>query len=326
MNHTHRSRALRRAADSGRATGFWLLLFSLVGAPSTGFTENVDCSAEARTRALLERMDDRINSEEGAAGLNDYLDLFSPEVNAWGLYPDGAADIKRVREHYQPVFGNFKDSVLVSEELIIAGDMAAQRYHALFRLSGVFDGVAATDRLTAIRGQTFFRFDENGLIAERWSNHDHAYRMSQLLGESGREKGAALALELNGPPPREAEVLAAINRLKNAFNHIEDPELRRQQVMGLLAPNLVDRNRIIRGLEAFWLAVPDATLAIDSSLSAWSMAALGWRISGSLRDDFKTHKATGRPVHLTGNTIIKFNSDSQIQKLWQGCVRWSDEI
>ena len=205
-------------------------------------------------------MDDRINSEDGASGLNDYLALFSPTVKAWGLYTDGAADIKRVREHYQPVFGNFKDSVLMSEELVVAGNMAAQRYHALFRLDGIFDGITAKDRLTAIRGQTFFRFDETGLIAERWSNHDHAYRLSQLLGENGQVKGEKLARELNGPPPRQAQVLAAVDQLQTSFNRIESPDQRAQLIRDMLAPGYSEGDAVMTKLHEFWSAIPDATL------------------------------------------------------------------
>lgn len=86
----------------------------------------------------------------------------------------------------------------MTEALVVAGPMAAQRYHSLFKLNGTFDGVTYQNKKMAIRGVTFFEFDENDQIKKRWSNHDHAYRMKQILGEEGERKGRLISKKLNG--------------------------------------------------------------------------------------------------------------------------------
>lgn len=274
----------------------------------------------------MQRMDARINDEAGAAGLDAYLALFSPAVRAWGLYEDGPADLARVRQHYTPVFGGFKDSILVSEETIVAGTMAAQRYHALFHLDGVFDGVEAHDRLTAIRGQTFFRFDDGGLIAERWSNHDHAYRMGQLQGERGVAEGRRIGRVLNGAGLDEAGVYAALDAGLDAFNRIHSPAQRRAAIARLLDAGLEgdagSRDALLGRLDAFWRAVPDAVMHLDARLSAWGMGAVRWRIAGSLRGDFEGRAATQQPVSLHGEAIVRFTPAGRIDAVWSGCTHW----
>ena len=157
-----------------------------------------------RTRAAVYHMENSVNlTPTDTAGKRKayeaYMATFSPDVIVHGLVPSGDVDYAGLRRFYAALFGTFRGSVLVSDEMIVAGNMAAQRYHSLGRMTGQFDGVQLDDRLVALRGQTFFKLDEAGRIAERWSNHDHGYRMALTRGPQGRPEGERLARFLTGP-------------------------------------------------------------------------------------------------------------------------------
>lgn len=179
------------------------VLVALVAPLSTLAASGAEWSRlSERTRQQVYRMEASVNHVPADPGgrqqaYEDYMATFSPLVRVHGLVP-GDTDFGGVRRFYAALFGTMRGSVLVSDELIVAGPMAAQRYHAVGRMSGEFDGARLENRLVALRGQTFFHLGDDGRIIERWSNHDHGYRMSQTLGPEGRAKGDQLARELNG--------------------------------------------------------------------------------------------------------------------------------
>ena len=109
-----------------------------------------------------------------------------------------------------------------------------QRYHSLLYLHGEFDGVNADQLPVFLRGQTFFRFDQTGRIIERWSNHDHAFRLQQLKGAEGRIEGEKLAAILNGSGLNENEVRQRIAAMNDAFNYVQSPAERRERVSAIL--------------------------------------------------------------------------------------------
>jgi len=279
----------------------------------------------AATRAALARMDKLINSAAREKAYVDYLAMFHPRVQAWGLYPDGAADLGRIREHYRPVFFELGGGVLVSDQVIVAGPMAAQRYHSLMVLNGTFDGVEANNKPVVIRGQTFFMIDQAGVIRERWSNHDHAYRMAQLRGEKGAQEGRELAGKLNGPGLSEESGIDALALLVAAFNQPEDPARRESRVAALLAPGLrvhgLDGEvKDSRAMQAFlgelWQAYPDLILMTGPPVSGWSMVAARWRASGSQRAPFRNQFGGRVPVSMHGELILRFTAGGLVEEAW----------
>jgi predicted ester cyclase len=281
------------------------------------------------TRVAVYRMEARVNQlPEDAGGrqkaYEDYMASFSPQVVVHGLI-EGTTNYQGVRQFYAPLFATLRGSVLVSDELIVAGPMAAQRYHAVGRMTGVFDGATLTNRLVALRGQTFFRLGEDGRISERWSNHDHGYRMAQTLGAAGAVQGAHLALALNGPGLSEQRVYERLDALRDAFNLVNDPERREQQLLSLFDPSVIvhddvspngDLAALRRELRSLWAAFPDLVINQEARLSAWSMGAIRWRGTGSQRGEWHRMPANWQPVELSGELILRFGGDGRIAELW----------
>ena len=98
-----------------------------------------DLSEQTRTR--MQEMDEIIRDPVPERGYEAYMELFSRNVQAHGLHESGAANLDGLREHYRPVFFELQDGVLISDEVIVAGPMAAQRYHSMLYLRGEFDGI-----------------------------------------------------------------------------------------------------------------------------------------------------------------------------------------
>ena len=280
----------------------------------------------AQTRERLHAMDAVINRQgDAGAAYENYMATFSPSIRAHGLLPGTAADYAAVREFYRGLFGTFEDSVLVSDELIVAGPMAAQRYHSLGYMTGTFDGVEMDRKLVAIRGQTFFRFDADGLIAERWSNHDHPYRLAQILGEAAVEEGRQLAGLLNGPGLTEQAVYDRLASMAAAFNLIHDPDERETRFLSFfdkdvvvhgIAPGSAGLGEFAEYCRARWQALPDLVINLEAKLSAWSMGAVRWRATGSLRQRYNEVEPTHAPVTLTGETIMRFNQAGKVMEIW----------
>jgi predicted ester cyclase len=238
---------------------------------------------------------------------------------------DGPADLEGLRKHYHPVFFELRDGVLLSDEVITAGPMAAQRYHSMLYLDGKFDGVEARGKPVHLRGQTFFQFNPDDEVLKRWSNHNHAFRMQQLLGTKGAIAGAEIALKLNGPGISENAVIQKLSEMADAYNLVQSPKQRLAQFLSFfrhdvkvhgIAQTVADLGLLSDYLERTWLAFPDLTRTDEARLSAWSYGAVRWRALGSHRGTFNDKAATLRPVLLKGEWIMKFNSDGKITEIW----------
>ncbi len=275
-----------------------------------------------RTCARMHEMDEIIRDRDPQRSFEAYMNIFSPDIIAHGLYETGPADFDGLRAHYRPVFFELRDGVLLSDEVIVAGNMAAQRYHSLLYLDGEFDGVQASAHPVFLRGQTFFRFDSANRIAERWSNHDHEFRLTQLKGEAGRAEGVRLSRILNGPGLDAPVVNEKLAELIRAWNRMENPAARARQFFDFFASDVIVHgiNGGLPGLHAtvtqLWAAFPDMQVTADTTLSVWSMGAIRWRAMGSHRGEFRGMAATLRPVTLRGEAILRFNPGGSITEAW----------
>jgi predicted ester cyclase len=277
------------------------------------------------TRVLMQEMDEIIRDQNQERSYRNYLALFADDVVAHGLLESGDTDLDGLHAHYRPVFFDLKDGVLLSDDVIVAGKMAAQRYHSMLYLAGEFDGVRGQSQPVFLRGQTFFRFDDEGRVVERWSNHDHGYRLGQLRGAEGRVEGERITRELNGPGLGEAEVRERLAAMMRAFNRMELPAERERaffrffdravRVHGIIEgpAGLAELRRELREL---WNAVPDLRLTIDSQMSAWSMGAFRWRALGSQRGAFMGREPDMRPVQLQGECLLRFTDAGRIDEIW----------
>ena len=140
----------------------------LLGTCLTTLAEPTWIEKSEGTRSLIYKMDSYINSPDRNRGFDLYMSIFAKDLKAYGLIESGPADLSIVKHHYKPVFAFFEDGSLVTETLVVAGNMAAQRYHSLFKLNGTFDGVSYKDKPMAIRGITFFQFNEKLILSYSW--------------------------------------------------------------------------------------------------------------------------------------------------------------
>lgn len=306
------------------ATCVAVFFLGLVSSQS-GLTEEANnwlnaatCERSESTRQAMLEMDRIINSD---ASLDSYLDLFSPEIEAWGLLPERAASWPEVENHYKPVFGNFDRSILVSDEVIVADRFAAQRYHAMFYLTGEFDGVQANKKKTFIRGSTVFEFGNSGLIQERWSDHDHEFRLSQLLNTPDEiEREVKRATVLSGPGLAGEQIQERMDSMQRAFNQMHNPEKRLLMLSELLSETWPERQLWIGKLQTFFEIMPDAHLAYDAVVAAWSRVGIRWRITGSVRGKHELFPYRDQPLSLTGETILELDDTGQVTAIHEGCV------
>jgi len=288
------------------------------------FAESSELINSEHTRYLMHQMDSRINASDEDGGYERYISIFSEDIKAYGLIESGPADLDTVKHHYKPVFEFFEEGVLVTESLAVAGNMAAQRYHSFFKLNGTFDGVTYKGKQMAIRGITFFQFDEHDKIIKRWSNHDHAYRMGQILGKKGEEQGRLISNTLNGPGLSANEVEKNIESLVSSFNIIHDSKLRAEsfysfftsdvKVMGI-SESPAGLKELSAYSERLWQAFPDLVLIPGDIMSAWSYGASVLTGHGSHRATFEGNEATQAPMSIKLELIVHFNDQGKIDKL-----------
>jgi predicted ester cyclase len=289
------------------------------------FAESSELINSEHTRYLMQQMDNRINASDEDGGYERYMSIFSEDIKAYGLIEQGPADLDTVKHHYKPVFEFFEDGVLVTESLVVAGNMAAQRYHSFFKLNGTFDKVTYEGKQMAIRGVTFFQFDEHDKIIKRWSNHDHAYRMGQILGKEGEEKGKLISNTLNGPGLSVNEVEKNIESLISSFNIIHNPKLRANsfysfftsdvKVMGI-RESPAGLKELSAYTERLWQAFPDLVLIPGDIMSAWSYGALRLTGHGSQRQSYENISPSFQPAELTLELIVHFDMQGKIDFLY----------
>jgi steroid delta-isomerase-like uncharacterized protein len=73
----------------------------------------------------------------------------------------------------------YPDLVFTSEDLIVEGDMVAQRWSCAGTHQGELMGIPATGKRTTTSGVNILRF-ENGKAVEEWSNWDALGWLQQL--------------------------------------------------------------------------------------------------------------------------------------------------
>ena len=267
------------------------------------------------------------NGSDRKAAYQKYVGLFHPDVKAYGIIPNEAAVLDDLKEHYRAVFFELDDGALVEDDVVVAGEMAAHRYHSMMTLNGEFDGVEAKDKRVVIRGQTFFRFNNDGRIIERWSNHDHGYRMAQLSGDQGRKDGDKLAKILNGPGVSEEDGYEFVDRFVTSFSMAEVSDLRDAAVSALIADNAIvhgvkcgpaNKSEFLAYLSNVWVSFPDLYMGVkERPMSGWSMVAFEWDANGSLRSPYEgLDEEIGSVINWDGQMIVRLNRDMQASEIW----------
>ena len=189
----------------------------------------------------------------------------------------------------------------------------------------------------AIRGYTLFRFGEDGLVAERWSNHDHEYRLVQWEGPQAAEKGRRLKRFLNGPSLCEEEVVGRLAALEAALGILAPAEEREAAVRACLAPGAqvhgigdgpVGPAGLLQHYAELWEAVPDLVFHHDATLSAWGYGAVRWRATGYVAGAFRGVGPSDDAAVLHGETIVRYDDHGLIDMMWSNeyLERFIDQI
>lgn len=311
--------------------GFALVLGMALAAAMPTIADAEPCKpdrkAAQRTNSGMDTELATANSADRRSAYDRYVALFDPAAKVFGLVPDRVGTVEDVRKHYRAVFFDLQNGTLVEDARIVAGEMGAHRYHSMLTLNGTFDGVVAKDKPVTLRGQTFFRYGSDARIVERWSNHDHAYRMGQLLGDKGREEGARIAAQLNGPGLSEQQGYAFVRRFTEAFSQAEAPDRRKSDVANLLSELLnvhglrcgtASKAELLAHFDGLWTAFPDLHMTLAGKpMSGWSMVALQWRARSSQRAPYEGRKPGYRTiVEWSGQLIARLDQDARIAELW----------
>jgi steroid delta-isomerase-like uncharacterized protein len=91
--------------------------------------------------------------------------------------PDGLAGIQAF---WSSFFEGFPDGALEVETIVADDDQVAAVFTITGTHTGPFNGAEPTGKSFSVRGIQIGRFDEDGLIVERWGSTDQATMLQQL--------------------------------------------------------------------------------------------------------------------------------------------------
>jgi len=182
-------------------TGFLVMAAALGMSASTARAAETCAVYNQQSHTSAERLASELAIANGplrasdlAAGRNPklaaYIAQFADNVRVHGLQgrPEPAT-LSDVKAHYQLVMGSPSspsrdaEGGLREDLAVVAGPMAAHRYHAALHVPGFPPDFAYYDSAIPLklRGQTVFDYGgPDGTIRERWSNHDNKFRTGQL--------------------------------------------------------------------------------------------------------------------------------------------------
>lgn len=248
-------------------------------------------------------------------------------------------DKQTLIEFYSAVFANFPDFTLVSDSLIVAGDMGAHRYHAMGTYMG---GPDATNQKVMFRGQTIYRVNRSGRVIWRNSNHDHAFREAQITYSRDRSLGAVMrsyepdpfhhhpgytskavadAEDLDEFSVRKAvtelSTMASQANMTKAYWQLYRPDAK---IHGLVPTKPLDEQPLAALQERqaeLRRAIPDLAFATDELIVCGPYAieqnnAWGHHTGGALYG----HPANGKQLKLREQTIYRFDAHLRVAERW----------
>jgi predicted ester cyclase len=122
-----------------------------------------------------------VTAADSRAFITRYLDALSGHPKPAELVAGFVSDAA-LAEHIAFVEAAFASYELVSEQMVVEGDVVAMRGTFRGRHSGTFAGIPATGRVVSAPLMIFYRL-EDGRIAQHWLQFDGASLVAQLQGE-----------------------------------------------------------------------------------------------------------------------------------------------
>ncbi len=282
---------------------------------------------------------DAIQLHFGAA-LQDKRKLFEgwdDQIVAHGMAPNpvGKSDLI---SFYTAVFSEFPDFRLVDDTLLVAGDMAAHRYHALGTHSG---GSSPTRAQIMFRGQTIYKLNSQGRVTWRVSNHDHQFREEQLqhFRSPGRRLSgrswapdpfAVSARELSQQSVKESERELAIRRKFAALDFQSSNALTRHEAWRHFAETTrvsgLDQEfplgtktiRDLRDRTQVWAdALPDLNYQTLELIVCGDFVARSYIATGTHSNrDLYGRKASGKKIFLREQAVYQLDPSNLVVAMW----------
>jgi len=94
--------------------------------------------------------------------------------------PDAPAGIAGIKQFWSTFFTAFPDAALEVETLVADEDQVTAVFTITGTNTGPFQGNEPTGKSFKVRGIQVGRFDEEGLLVERWGSTDEAGMLQQI--------------------------------------------------------------------------------------------------------------------------------------------------
>lgn len=236
-------------------------------------------------------------------------DVFAPSyvVHFGGMPAMDKEGHKRVLAGFRAAFPDMTIRVL---HQVIEGDRVANYIEMRGTQRGPFNGVPATGKTVTISGNNVMRFAD-GKIVELWGHLDAIGLMAQLGAIPSPPGSAPVLKELTDDESVAPDAAKqVVRRFIEAFNR-KDPKLLSRTVADDYVLDFPGGPRGERpaGLEqaatAFIAAFPDLQFTVEDLVSAGGYVAWRWNMTGTHRGDLGPFKASGKPVHLTGISLLR---------------------
>ncbi|AMM19850.1 hypothetical protein AX769_06370 [Frondihabitans sp. PAMC 28766] len=94
--------------------------------------------------------------------------------------PGAPSGLAGIQEFWSGFFEAFPDGALSVETIVADDDQVAAVFTITGTQTGPFQGAAPTGKAFTVRGIQVAKFDDDGLIVERWGSTDQATMLQQL--------------------------------------------------------------------------------------------------------------------------------------------------
>lgn len=108
-----------------------------------------------------------------------YIAAYQPDVGLYG-FPEGVVDAASLGDFFAGMWAAVPDGRISLDDVVSEGDRAAARLTLTGTHEGELMGVPASHRPIEFSVITIMRFDEHGLIAERWNVADFLTMLQQI--------------------------------------------------------------------------------------------------------------------------------------------------
>lgn len=291
-----------------------------------------DDMSQAHKDAILSLVEDGLNGGNpdvvDEVYASDALIHLPPSFNADPITPEAFKFIITSINEAMPDFEATLD-ILIAEE-----DWAAYRltWHGTFENPMLRpDGSAfePTGNPILLPFHTISRFDEEGKIVEEWTEFDNLSWLTQLGLIPAQEGAESAATEEMAMEPMEILDLGMEEELRESVHQVVEQAFNQGNVAIIdeaytadyinHPPETVEEFK--QAVLAFRAAMPDLVAAVEPVIVEGNWAAFRFTMHGTFTDELALGElppiaATGQPIELAINIILRFNEQGQVVEEW----------